>query len=226
MVRELLWVIIVLCICASLRLVSMLSILRQGQPHKTKSERVACSPGVFVFLGSGGHTGEILRVLSVYKREVVCQDCKLYVGYSDVNSKIKFNNWLKSEDVQPKDIMYIKLFKAREVGSGTVRSIWSVLRTLIHAFGSMRYVEKKLSAGPHLVLLNGPGTCCILVLWLRVLEFFTFQHSKIMYVESMARTNTLSRTGQLLYPIVDEFVVQWPELARRYVRARYYGILI
>ena len=38
-------------------------------------------------------------------------------------------------------------------------------------------------------------------------------HTKIIYVESFARTNSLSLSGKILRGFVDVFVVQWPEAA-------------
>jgi hypothetical protein len=39
---------------------------------------------------------------------------------------------------------------------------------------------------------------------------------KSIYVESICRVRTLSLTGKLLVKVVDEFLVQWPELLRNY----------
>jgi UDP-N-acetylglucosamine:LPS N-acetylglucosamine transferase len=35
---------------------------------------------------------------------------------------------------------------------------------------------------------------------------------KTLFIESWCRISTLSKTGKLLYPIADEFWVQWPQL--------------
>jgi beta-1,4-N-acetylglucosaminyltransferase len=50
--------------------------------------------------------------------------------------------------------------------------------------------------------------------------------TRVIYVESFARTQTLSLTGRILYPVVDCFVVQWPALREKYPRAIYSGILV
>jgi beta-1,4-N-acetylglucosaminyltransferase len=49
--------------------------------------------------------------------------------------------------------------------------------------------------------------------------------ARCVYVESLTRTNGLSLTGRLVYPIADAFFVQWPEAARKR-RARYEGDLL
>jgi beta-1,4-N-acetylglucosaminyltransferase len=45
----------------------------------------------------------------------------------------------------------------------------------------------------------------------------------IVFVESFCRTENLSLTGRLLYPIADKFIVQWQELQNSYPRAEYLG---
>jgi beta-1,4-N-acetylglucosaminyltransferase len=46
-----------------------------------------------------------------------------------------------------------------------------------------------------------------------------------VYVESAARTKTMSLTGRILYTtrLADEVFVQWEGLARRYPRAKFAG---
>ena len=46
---------------------------------------------------------------------------------------------------------------------------------------------------------------------------------KTIYIELSGRIENLSLTGKMVYPVVDHFLVQWPELAKRYRRTRYEG---
>jgi len=46
---------------------------------------------------------------------------------------------------------------------------------------------------------------------------------KTVYIESLARIHELSLSGRLVYPFVDQFLVQWPELETKYSRASYHG---
>jgi beta-1,4-N-acetylglucosaminyltransferase len=48
--------------------------------------------------------------------------------------------------------------------------------------------------------------------------------ARLVYVESMTRTTSLSLSGRLVRPLADAFFVQWPELARG--RARFAGRLL
>jgi beta-1,4-N-acetylglucosaminyltransferase len=47
---------------------------------------------------------------------------------------------------------------------------------------------------------------------------------RCVYVESLTRTESLSLSGRLVYPLADAFFVQWPNAARR--RARYTGSIL
>lgn len=50
---------------------------------------------------------------------------------------------------------------------------------------------------------------------------------KTIYVESWCRINTPSRTGKIVYPISDVFLVQWPQLLNKYgKKAQFRGAII
>ena len=42
-------------------------------------------------------------------------------------------------------------------------------------------------------------------------------------VESIARVDSLSLSGKLLVRAADRFLVQWPQLAKKYTKAEYIG---
>jgi beta-1,4-N-acetylglucosaminyltransferase len=49
---------------------------------------------------------------------------------------------------------------------------------------------------------------------------------RLVYVESLTRTEDLSLSGRMVYPLADAFFVQWPEAAEHRRRARYVGGLL
>ncbi|GAV55891.1 hypothetical protein ZYGR_0AZ00620 [Zygosaccharomyces rouxii] len=191
-----------------------------------------CSPlNIFVFLGSGGHTGEMLRILENYESILLNNGCTIHVGYSDDASRHKFESFVKSSiangDSTP-TVKYYEFDKAREVNSSVFRSLLTVVSTLYTSLLHVLTIRRALRNQAHLILLNGPGTCCVLALWFKVweiLDFTTNDPSNIVYVESLARINTLSLTGKILYYMSDMFVVQWPQLLEKYPRAKSFGIL-
>jgi UDP-N-acetylglucosamine:LPS N-acetylglucosamine transferase len=46
-------------------------------------------------------------------------------------------------------------------------------------------------------------------------------NKKLIYIESLARINSLSLTGKAVYGFCDLFLVQWPELVYKYPKAQY-----
>ena len=60
-----------------------------------------------------------------------------------------------------------------------------------------------------------------------ILRMFATKPCKIMYVESIARTRTLSLSAKILYytRIVDLMLVQWQELTVKYPRTKFAGRL-
>lgn len=48
---------------------------------------------------------------------------------------------------------------------------------------------------------------------------------KFLFVESISRSDELSLSGKIIYPIADEFYVQWPKLTTKYPRAIFKGIV-
>lgn len=48
---------------------------------------------------------------------------------------------------------------------------------------------------------------------------------KVIYIESMARINSPSGTGKIMYKIADLFIVQWEELLQFYPNAIYGGVI-
>lgn len=73
---------------------------------------------------------------------------------------------------------------------------------------------------PQAVLSTGAGVA-VPFLWVgRLLGIRT------VYIESLTRVETLSLSGQLVYPWVHRFFVQWPDLLSRYPKALYGGRVI
>ncbi|CCD22712.1 N-acetylglucosaminyldiphosphodolichol N-acetylglucosaminyltransferase anchoring subunit ALG14 NDAI_0A05570 [Naumovozyma dairenensis CBS 421] len=178
---------------------------------------------ISVFLGSGGHAGEMFRILENYREFLLQKENVLYIGYSDEESRIRFEKTVRSQC----KVTYYKFLKAREVNAGFKNSFLGIIKTLLFSLFNVIHIRYCMLWKRHLVLLNGPGTCCILVLWFKVIELlFPISSSNVVYIESLARITTLSLTGRIVYWLADEFIVQWEDLkSHQAPRARYFGIL-
>ena len=49
---------------------------------------------------------------------------------------------------------------------------------------------------------------------------------KTIFIESLTRISHISLSGRLVYFVADEFLVQWPELAKKYKRSKFTGQVI
>ncbi|MFQ6082955.1 MAG: PssD/Cps14F family polysaccharide biosynthesis glycosyltransferase [Candidatus Aminicenantia bacterium] len=93
----------------------------------------------------------------------------------------------------------------------TNRSIKNFIRNLLLA---LRILPKEK---PKAIISTGAGVGVPFLYLGKILGI------KTIYIESMARTENLSLTGRLVYPVVQNFFVQWPELAAKYPRAEFKG---
>lgn len=96
----------------------------------------------------------------------------------------------------------------------TQRNMRNFLRNLTLAWRVLR-TEK-----PTVIVSTGAGVGVPFLFLGKVLKITT------IWIESLTRINGLSLSGKLVYPIADEFLVQWPELANKYKKAKYEGQVI
>jgi beta-1,4-N-acetylglucosaminyltransferase len=95
--------------------------------------------------------------------------------------------------------------------SPTNRNLKNLLR---NSYLAARVIAREK---PTAVISTGAGVAVPFLHLGRILGLRT------VYVESLARVTNLSLTGRLVYPVVHDFIVQWPELAGRFPRARFRG---
>jgi len=109
--------------------------------------------------------------------------------------------------------------RSREVGQSFTSSIFTTLVALVAAFSLVARQR------PDLVLVNGPGTCIPICASAFLLRALWLSDCRVVYVESIARTASLSLSGRILYHsrVADVVMVQWPALRKRYPRSRYAG---
>ena len=161
-----------------------------------------------VVLGSGGHTAEMLRLITDF-------DFDRYAPLTLVTAATDTTSRAKAERELPREALatarWAEIPRAREVGQSFGSSVPSTLHALFACFHLI------WTASPDLVLVNGPGTCVPVAVLGRLFG------SRVIFVESWCRVESLSLTGRIMYWVAHRFVVHWPELARRYPRAEYLG---
>lgn len=95
----------------------------------------------------------------------------------------------------------------------TNRSVVKAIRNFFVAWRTMR------DSGADVVLSTGAGIAVPCFVVARLLG------KRAVYVESLTRTDSLSLSGRLVYPLASEFFVQWPGATER-PRARYVGSIL
>jgi beta-1,4-N-acetylglucosaminyltransferase len=95
----------------------------------------------------------------------------------------------------------------------TNRNIINLLRNLPLAW---RVVRQKR---PDVILSTGAALAVPFFVVGRLLR------RRLVYVESLTRIESVSLSGRLVYPLADEFFVQWPQAVRR-SRMRYEGSVL
>ena len=189
-----------------------------------------------VLLGSGGHTAEMILLLAALvplpSSTIGCgPESRLpfrrtYVVTSgDTLSATKaaaFERSLAgSRSASSADCEIHTVPRARRVGQSWLSTPWDCLRCLggcVHVF---------VRGGvPDVVLCNGPGSAVLFVAVVLAGRFLGLAATRTVFVESFARTRSLSLSGRILYPLVNRFFVQWPAVRDKYPRAEYRGILV
>lgn len=117
-----------------------------------------------------------------------------------------------------------KINRSRRVGQSYITSIFTTILAILNA------VPIVFNLKPQVLLLNGPGTCVPIAFIQYVLSRFLclIPRARIVFVESVCRVNSLSLSGKIFYHLrlTDDFIVQWPELKKKYPRSIYLGRLV
>jgi UDP-N-acetylglucosamine:LPS N-acetylglucosamine transferase len=98
--------------------------------------------------------------------------------------------------------------------SPTNRNLKNLARNALLAWRLLRREQ------PEAILSTGAGLSVPFFLAGRALGIRT------VYVESVTRTESLSLSGRIVYPIASSFFVQWPAVAARYRKARFEGAVL
>jgi UDP-N-acetylglucosamine:LPS N-acetylglucosamine transferase len=104
-----------------------------------------------------------------------------------------------------------KLFFA---SSPTNRNIKNLLKNSFLAFKIL------LKEKPDMIVSTGAGVAVPFIYVAKLLGI------KTVYIESVTRVNELSLSGKLIYPVIDNLIVQWPQLAKKYKKAKFTGQVI
>lgn len=147
---------------------------------------------------SGGHLTELLRLEKLFND----YDYILVTEETDVTKKLssKYN------------MEYLKY------GS----RFYLLKYIFVFLYNIFKCISIVLKFKPDTVVTTGAHTGGILCYVAKILK----RDTKIIYIESLAKTKSLSMTGNNVYKIADKFYVQWKSLAKIYDKAEYIGRLM
>ncbi|AEO71217.1 glycosyltransferase family 1 protein, partial [Thermothielavioides terrestris NRRL 8126] len=192
-------------------------------------------------LGSGGHTTEMLEIIKRHFKPQSNQHRRYLVGIGDQDSLdrvIKLEATIRRaydrESAGTIDAFHVP--RARRVHQPLWTAPLTCLLTAVHAVNALTRepdARPRTRHGaqfkyPHVVVTNGPATGFIVCAVAHLLKLFCLVppgRLKMVYVESWARTRSLSLTGRLFRwsGIADVFCVQHERLARAVPGALYVG---
>ncbi|KAL9939240.1 hypothetical protein V8E36_002053 [Tilletia maclaganii] len=219
-----------------LRIVLVLPPVRRRIGLKASRRRSTEEVKVAVFLGSGGHTAEMLKLVSALD-PVRYSSRTYFISHGDqfsakravtLEAELRDRQVKEPSGSSAQDVAVVELPRARKVHQSFATTPFSaaycLLICLVHVIARPLQAQWQPSPRPgrrriaahdaifaNLLLLNGPGTCVPLVLAVYVRKVLGLSSPHIIYVESFARVKSLSLSAKLLKNLVDTFVVQWPE---------------
>ncbi len=145
---------------------------------------------------SGGHLTELLRLEVLFKE----YDYLLVTEKTSVTEKMK----------EKYNIDFFKYGPNKNI----IKYFWAIIYNI---FISLKVVIK---FKPSTIITTGAqvgGIMCF---------FGKLFGSKVIYIESLAKVDSLSITGKNVYLFADKFYVQWESLCSKYKKAEYIGRLM
>ncbi|VDN83904.1 unnamed protein product [Brugia pahangi] len=187
-----------------------------------KEKRPSTSIRMCYVFGSGGHTAELLTLISAFRQQfgyriyIVSDTDKLSgrkkerrLGLSAIFKIIEFE---KSQSLG--NFRVERISRSREVKQNYITSIMTTIWACIESLFLIWRIR------PDAVICNGPGVCLPICFAAALFDLLRLHNVQLFYIESLCRIKKLSVTGQILYKlrIPDIFFVHWEDLVHRYPR--------
>jgi len=149
-----------------------------------------------VFIAStGGHLNELLQLRELFQ----------FYDYQIITEGGPSTSHLKTK--YPNHVHYL-LFGSKE------HLFTYIFKFIVNTFISLIYV---LRFRPQFIVSTGTHTAVPFCYIGKLIG------SKIIYIETFANVYHGNLAGKLIYPIVDEYLIQWEDLKSVYPKAKYVG---
>jgi len=128
-------------------------IYRCGKPFPKGASQ---SLSTLIVLGSGGHTAEMLSLLSVLRKDRFTP--RFYIAAATDNMSLQkarsFEDYVPDKPAgKEASSQFMQIYRSREVGQSYVTSVWTTIVAIAHALWLMIRIT------PQVIICNGPGTC-------------------------------------------------------------------
>lgn len=205
------------CVLALATRIFFLLVLKNETHPRAKSRNHQTK--TMIVLGSGGHTTEMMNLLSAIDKQRYCPR-HYVIADSDALSVEKVKHFEEPTTSRNNNYVWTQIFRSRNVHQSYISAVFTT------ALAFLRCIPLVYKSRPDVILCNGPGTCVPVVLSAFLLRvFFINTDCKIVFVESFCRTETLSLSGKILKYFTNLFIIQWPALADYSDKFKYIGNL-
>lgn len=195
---------------------------QSGNPPRPPTPPASPPPPskLLVVLGSGGHTGEMLRLLQHGIPGTAHTIVYVTSATDNHSAKKAAIHHTDTPCLRSVTARFEVLPRAREVGEGFLSSLLSIVLSLAAT------IPLVLRERPDVVLCNGPGTSAVVAaVSFSARAVLKAKWGRVIYVESLARVKTMSVSGRIVYVFADRYLVQWKQLSDMWPLAEYYGRL-
>jgi len=160
---------------------------------------------LLIVLGEGGHTKQMLNLVSLLK--------STDQGAYDLNYVVAREDELSAGHIKHAGPVY-RLMRPRGKSTG---KLGAALRTIV---AGVQAIGILLRVRPDAVISAGPAIAVPVSLVGKAMG------ARVIYIESSSRISRPSLTGRILYRWADLFFVQWQQMQPIYPRAIFAGRLV
>ena len=150
---------------------------------------------VLFIASTGGHLKELMQLESMFDN----------YDFNLITEKTKSNLWLK--DKYKNKVYYMVYGTKDHMLTYPFKFLWNCIKSVFLYF--------KLH--PDYIVTTGTHTAVPICFFSKIFG------TKVIYIETFANMTTKTMSGKMIYPISDEFIVQWESMLKLYPVATYGG---
>ncbi|BGO98617.1 UDP-N-acetylglucosamine transferase subunit [Rhodotorula toruloides] len=194
-------------------------VVRIHTPSRPPHRRQTDEGTLAVFLGSGGHTAEMMRLVAHLDWRRFSRRTWI-ISSGDTLSEAKA--LALEKQIGTGEFRILRIPRARRVHQSYLTSPFTTLYSLAYCLWHIAIAplldSRRRRVFADVVLLNGPGSCVPITCAAFLPRLLSLPSPALIYVESLARTRRLSLSAKLVRPFVDRFFVQWDSLRDELVK--------